>query len=76
MTNISYFIKVGAANGLLKLNYLQSIVETIQKDHIYHMKQYQTFYRKIRYDLLNFRGVKKGYRQDFQDLTVSIHFFS
>ena len=28
MINISFFIKVGAANVLLKLNYLQSRVET------------------------------------------------
>ena len=28
VTNISFFIKVGAANVLLKLNYLQSRVET------------------------------------------------
>ena len=31
---------------------------TIQKDHIYHTKQYQIFYRKIKFDLLNFRGEK------------------
>ena len=75
MTNISFFIKVDAANVLLKLNYLQSRVETIQKDHIYHNKQYQTFYKKIKCDLLNFRRVKNGYHQDFQYLMVSIHFF-
>ena len=28
MTNISFFIKVGTANVLLKLNYLQSRIET------------------------------------------------
>ena len=43
MTNISFFIKTGVANFLLKLNYLKSR-NTIQKDHIYHIKQYQTFY--------------------------------
>ena len=32
---------------------------TIQKDHIYHTKQYQI--RKVKCDLLNFRGVKNGY---------------
>ena len=34
--------------------YLQCrvIVDTIQKSHIYHTKQYQTFYRKIKCDLL------------------------
>ena len=26
--------------------------DTIQKDNIYHTKQYQTFYRKIKYDLI------------------------
>ena len=52
------FIKVGATNHLLKLNYLLSRVDTIPKDHIYHTKQYQAFYRKIKYDLLNFRGIK------------------
>ena len=36
--------------------------DTIQKDHIYHTKQYQTFYRKIKCDLLNFRGVTNGYK--------------
>ena len=35
---------------------------TIEKDHIYRTKQYLTFYRKIGCDLLNFRGVKNGYR--------------
>ena len=40
-----------------------------------HSKQYQTFYRKIKDDLLNFREVKNGYHQDFQYLIVSIHFF-
>ena len=38
------------------LNYLQSSVDTIQKDHIYHTKQYLTFYRKIKSDLLNLEG--------------------
>ena len=61
-------MKVGAANVLLKLNYLQSRVDTIQKD-------YQTFYRKIKCNLLNFRGVQNGYHQDFQYLMVSIPFF-
>ena len=59
---------VGAANVLLKLNYLQSRVDTIQKD-------YQTFYRHIKCDLLNFRGVQNEYHQDFPYLMVSIHFF-
>ena len=37
--------------------------DTIQKDNIYHTKQYQIFFtpRKIKGDLLNFRGVKNGY---------------
>ena len=69
------FTKVSAANVLLKLNYLQSRVKTIQKYHIYHIKQYQTFYRKFKCDLLNFREVKNGYHQDFQHLMVSNHFF-
>ena len=49
--------------------------DTIQKDHIYHTKQYQIFYRKIKWDLLNFKGVKSGYHQNFQYLMVSIGFF-
>ena len=73
VTNIPYFIKVGADNNLPKLNYLQSRVDTLQKDRIYHIKQCQTFYRKIKCDLLDFRGVKKGYHQGFH-LGVSIHF--
>ena len=36
---------------------------------------YQTFYRKIKCNLLNFRRVKNGYHQDFQYLMASIHFF-
>ena len=36
--NISFFTKIGE--------------DTIQEDHIYHTKQYQTFYRKIKRDLL------------------------
>ena len=55
-----FFIKVGAANVFLKLNYLQRRVDTIQQDHISHTKQYQTFYRKMTCNLLNFRGVKNG----------------
>ena len=50
--------------------------DTMQKDHIYHTKQYQTLYRKIKCDILNFRGMKNGCHQDFQYLMVSIHFFS
>ena len=34
--------------------------DTKRKDDIYHTKQYQIFYRKIKCDLLNFRGVKMG----------------
>ena len=49
--------------------------DTIQKDHIFHTKQYQTFYRKIKSDLLDSRGIKYGYHQNFQYLMVSIHFF-
>ena len=58
----SFFIKVGEAKVLLILNYLQSRVrvDTIQKDHFYHTKQYQIFYRKIKYDLSNFKGVQNG----------------
>ena len=37
-----FFIKVDAANVLLKLD-----LDTIQKDYIYHTKQYQTFCRKM-----------------------------
>ena len=44
----------------------------MQKDHIYHTKQYQTFYRKIKCDLFNFRGLKSGYHRDLQYLLVSI----
>ena len=46
----------------------------MQKDHIYHTKHYQTFYRKIKCDLLDFRGIKNGYHKDFWYLIVSIHF--
>ena len=49
--------------------------DTIQEDHIFHTKHNQTSYRKIKCDLLNFRGVKNGYHQDFQYLMVPIHFF-
>ena len=42
---------------------------------IHHTKQYQAFYRKIKCDLLNFRGVQNGYHQDSQYLIVSIYFF-
>ena len=45
--------------------------DTLQKDDIYRTKQYQTFYRKIKCDLLNFLGVKNWYYQDFQYLMVS-----
>ena len=49
--------------------------DTMLKDHIYYIKQYQTFYRKIKCDLLNFRGLKNGYHRDFQYLMVYFHFF-
>ena len=75
MKYFKYFFFIKAANAFLKLNYLQSRVHTIQKDHIYHTKQYQTFYRKIKCDLLNFRGVQNGYHQYFQYYIVSIHIF-
>ena len=58
------------ANALLNLNYLQSRIEATQKDDIFHTKQCQTFYRKMKCDLLNFRGVKSGYHLDFQYLMV------
>ena len=38
-------------------------------------KQYEVLDRKIKWDLLNFRGVQNGYYQDFQYLMVSIRFF-
>ena len=47
----------------------------MQKDHVYHYKQYQTFYKKIKCALLIFRRGQDGYHQDFQYLMVSIHFF-
>ena len=50
------------------VNYLQSREDTIQKD-------YQTFYGKIKCNLLNFRGLQIGYHQDFQYLMVSIPYF-
>ena len=56
-----FFIKEDAAKVLLKLNCLLSKVDTIEKDHIYHTKQYPTFYRKTKCELLNFRGVQNGY---------------
>ena len=55
--------------------FTKSSRDTLQKDHIYHTKHYQTFYRKIKWYFLNFRRVKNGYHQDFQFLVVSIHFF-
>ena len=45
------------------------------KSHIYSTKQNQTFYRKIKCALLNFRGMQSDYHQNFQYLMVSIHFF-
>ena len=64
-----FFMKVYAANILL------SSVDAIQKDHIYQTKQYQTFYRKIKCDLLNFGGEQNRYHQYFQYFFISIHFF-
>ena len=46
----------------------------MQKVQIYHTNQYQTFYRKIKSELLNFRGVQNEYPQDFQYFMVSIRF--
>ena len=50
-------------------------LDRIQKNHIYHIKQYQAFYGKTKCDLLNFRGVQKGSYQGFQYLMVFVHFF-
>ena len=65
-----FLFYISSANIPLKLNYLQSRVKIIQKDHICHTKQYQKFYRKIKCDLWNFRGVKNEYHQDFQFLFI------
>ena len=43
------------------LNYTIHKVDIIQTDHIYHIKQYQTFYRKIKYG-----GEQNEYHHDFQ----------
>ena len=68
-----FFIKVGAANILLKLNYLQSRAETQYRKIIFvTLSNIKHF---IKCDLLNFRGVKNEYHLDFQYLMVSIHFF-
>ena len=43
-------------------------VDTTQKDHISHTKQYQfhqAIFGKIKCDELNFRGVQNGYHQHF-----------
>ena len=50
-------------------------VDTVQKEHVSQTKQYQTFYREIKCDLLNFRGVRNGYYQHFQNMIASIHIF-
>ena len=42
---------------------------------IYKVDKIQKFYRKIKYDLSNFRGVQNGYHQCFQYLIISFHFF-
>ena len=47
----------------------------MQKGRIYHNKQYEKSYRKIKCDLLSFRGIENGDHQDFQYLTVSIYRF-
>ena len=60
-----YCIKSKKYFVLLKLNYLQSRLDTIYKDHIYHNKQTKTFYRKIKFDLLNFRGGQKWVTSSF-----------
>ena len=60
-----YCIKSKKYFVLLKLNYLQSRLDTIYKDHIYHNKQTKTFYRKIKFDLLNFRGGPKWVPSSF-----------
>ena len=73
VTNISFFIKVGVANVLLKLNYLQIRVETQYRKVIFitpsHIKHF------IERSSVTFRWVKNRYHEDFQYLMVSIHFF-
>ena len=59
---------MGEANILLELNYLENMVrvDTMQKDIFYNTKQCQTFYKKIKCNLLNHREGENGYHQDFQ----------
>ena len=40
-------------------------LDTIQKDQSSHTKQYQTYFRMIKSDKLNFRGVQNGYHEHF-----------
>ena len=75
VTNISFFIKVGVANVLLKLNYLQSRVETQYRKIIFITPSNIKHFIERSNVTLNFRGVKNEYHQDFQYLMVSIHFF-
>ena len=74
VTNISLFIKVGAANFLLKLNYLQSREET-QYGKIFIIPSNIKHFIERSSVILNFRVVKNRYHRDFQYLMVSIHFF-
>ena len=54
-----YKSKCGKYSPETKL-YTKYSKDTIQEDHLYHTKQYQTFYKKIKCDLLYFRGAKNG----------------
>ena len=59
--------------GCLPQTLLGPFLNTLS--HIYHTKQYQAFYKKIKCDLINFRGALNGYHQNLQYLMVSIQFF-
>ena len=75
VTNISFFIKVGVANVLLKLNYLQSRVETQYRKIIFITPSNTKHFIERSSVTLNFKGVKNEYHQDFQYLMFSIHSF-
>ena len=71
-----YFYKSGCSKCSSEIKLITKYdKDTIQKDQIHYTKQYQTFYTKIKNDLLNFRGIKNEHHQDFQYKMVSIQFF-
>ena len=68
-----YKSRCGKCSLKIKL-FIKYSSHNTERPHLLH-QAISNILRNIKRDLLNFRAVQNGYRQDFQYLMVSIHFF-